>query len=60
MSVNRDTLENVALETVNEGNYHRLESTISTATDDELEQLIACGGNYELEEYVIDKMQGLV
>ena len=50
MKYTRDELEQKAKMTVSAELYYDLADTIDSVSDDELHRLIACNGNYELEQ----------
>lgn len=45
----RETLEQLALETVSAENYYDMADTIDSLTDNELQAIIDCNGDYKKE-----------
>lgn len=53
--MDRDTLEQTALQTVSSDYYYDLADTIDSMTDEQLYQIVECDGDVKLEE----KLQGV-
>lgn len=56
--MNREDLEKQALITVSSELYYDLCDNLDAMTDDELQALIACNGNYELEAQLEEELTG--